>query len=370
MNGVCGTTRLLGCYHLWPQVIPAPSTESVELRIGDEYIVLGTDSLWRFVTHDQVVHEMRNFPDPISAAKRLRDLAIAYGCERDVSVLVIKLNVFERGAPGSILKLRPQRTVPEPESTEDEEDDVQLTNIDDILSDTEEDTDPPNHGFGRVATVTSGFSPDELDEMILSAISTPPTSPILPTVKSTNIDDLLMENSPSALDSAITKLEQEYHHPGPAYTPKKKSHRHSHRHTQPAETVNYPVQTLPRDISGLRVKASPPLLNPPLKKDPFSFEQSQSVPALSDHRRHNSEGDPVDDHLALLNEAMSHLDTAANGPRNGTKLVRRLSYVEQSYHKLTNDTYSRSSLQPTSNTLDLDQWVWDSQNIGSDDYVL
>lgn len=84
---------------------------------------------------------------------------------------------------------------------------------------------------------------------------------------------------------------------------------------------------------------------------------------------------PVSDHLVTLNTALTRLDEenaffstpnpeayhmqSIERPRKrGGRIVKRLSYVEHSYNKLTNDTYSSgsSSLQPVQATPNLDTW--------------
>ncbi len=433
MNGVCGTTRLLGCYHLWPQVIPSPYTESVEIIRGDEYIVLGTDSLWKFVSYDEVVHEVQKFSDPIPAAKHLRDLAIAHGCGRDVSVVVIKLNLFN--ADQKIIKLRAQKVVTEPEDDEEEDEDeeeeedeeededVEFTNIDDILSDTEDDPSPPpasNWGRGQRSRGDEQterreqrveVSPlDDLDKLVLSAVSTPSSSPHVPSVESTNIDDLLLDDSPTAPGprNGTSKWEKRtaphlsppYHKP--LYKPGSNgvnAHHHKHmrvqssfssrshspsganrRHRQQRNIVkvdgllqsapmewddDYPAQTLPKtkSIYSHQHKHTNGGITP-LDENALTYEQTQSLPALGGESRRYSEGDTVGTHLAMLNKAMSHLDSELNPvpfrerPRGGTKIVRRLSYVEHSYHQLTRDTHSNGTVTPASNTVDVDDWAW------------
>lgn len=121
------------------------------------------------------------------------------------------------------------------------------------------------------------------------------------------------------------------------------------------EELNYPAKTIPRDSSSSRLrnrKSSPAQLEFSTKT---SFEQTQSEPTIS--ARH-SEGSAVDDHLATLNEALSQLHQEAN-PRpkkRSGRIVRRLSYVERSYHQLDNDDYY-DMLDSATNTLDLDHWA-------------
>ena len=79
--------------------------------------------------------------------------------------------------------------------------------------------------------------------------------------------------------------------------------------------------------------------------------------------------------LAALNRALSQIEEDEDGgptvtnyavesierPRRrvGAKIMKRLSYVERSYNKLTNDVYSNNSLVGPSerNTTDLNTWA-------------
>jgi len=76
----------------------------------------------------------------------------------------------------------------------------------------------------------------------------------------------------------------------------------------------------------------------------------------------------VNDRLAALNRALTQLQEEEGGeysvesierPRvkKNSGIKRRLSYVEHSYNKLTNSTYTTNdSLQGTRNTVHLDNW--------------
>lgn len=91
---------------------------------------------------------------------------------------------------------------------------------------------------------------------------------------------------------------------------------------------------------------------------------------------------PVDSRIAALNEALSQIEEDDNGGRGGThgpvsrssyaaesierprrrigpNIAKRMSYVERSYNKLTNDVYSENSLIGPSeaNTTDLSKWA-------------
>lgn len=275
VNGVCGTSRLVGCYHLWPQVIPVPSTESVKLRQGDEYVVIGTDGLWKFVTYEQAVHGVQSISDPIRAAKYLRDLAVTHGCNTDISVLVLKLNMFQRDVRAH-LKPRPMKPIPEPEfeEEEEEEEDLEVTNIDDILSDAEDDD---NRTTPMGVTSTNEMISQDLDSLILSAVKTPPSSPTQPMVKTTNIDDLLPKSSSPALKPLNPKFTKPPSTANYGYvTPVHKPGGWSHKSYQLPEELDYPAQTIPRAAAGSRAKGTKGVpLNAGFSLTETSFEQTQ-----------------------------------------------------------------------------------------------
>lgn len=194
MNGVSSVSRLLGCYHLWPQVIPAPSIESVQLRTEDQYIVIGTDGLWKHVSYEQVVHQIQSISDPIQASKCLRDMAITQGCKQDISVVVVKLNIDrEIPKPATAPQIK-QRAIVEAEGSEDEEEDVAITNIDDVLTESEEEEGEEEENGDHLShhhqedDVTNQDN-TELDRLVLSAVHSPTSSPFKPTLESTNFDD-------------------------------------------------------------------------------------------------------------------------------------------------------------------------------------
>ena len=250
MNGVCGASRLLGCYHLWPQVIPAPSTESVELRVGDEYVVMGTDGLWKNMTYEQIIHNVQSIADPIRASKRLRDLAVAHGCTTDVSVIIVKLNIDRDPPKHSVLELKNLTPVDDDMSSdEDDDDDNEVTNIDDLISDSddeeEEESEDDADAGGRMTELAAGYS-GNIDQLILDAVRAPPgaESNTSPMVQSTNFDDLPLTDesldtpSPPVADSAPQDL------PGLIQKTKEVMSQ--------LEEMSYVAQTLPKDASKSR----------------------------------------------------------------------------------------------------------------------
>lgn len=298
VNGTCGTSRLVGCYHLAPEVTPKPSTESVSLQFGDEYIILGSESLWKHVTHKAAVHIVRRSASPSSAARKLRDLAIGYGCKTDVSVIVVQLNIPEGVEPAESL-FHSENFISDQESDQIPDENVEFTNIDDILSDTEDELEQTQESTWNGVRLRKKKAPPpvegkDIDRMILDAVSSPPTS-VSPEMKSTNIDDILSPSPPHPL----TQPTPHNIHSPPITTHGKPAMQTGARergggrvmvptHTQPLSPngLAYPAQTIPRDAAGSRTKggdASPPLppsqaINYEMFRD--SFEVTQSAPFI------------------------------------------------------------------------------------------
>ena len=269
-------------YHLWPQVIPVPSTEAVELRKEDEYVIIGTDGLWKYVSYEQIVHEATSISDPNQVAKRLRDIAVAHGCHEDVSVVVIKLNI-DRDPPihptTSAVQQKLASYVEKKEEEEEEEEDLGITNIDDALSDIEEEAELGGSTVPIIALPMESVNPQEdIDRMVLSAITTTNghgmnlQSHEEPVMQSTNFDDLPLSDdlpdspSPLATDSTPSQLDAGVHETHISH------HKHGHQQDQqqlammtPAE---YEAQTLPKITPSSRRSSG-------LVDFETSFEQTQ-----------------------------------------------------------------------------------------------
>ncbi|XP_070202182.1 PH domain leucine-rich repeat-containing protein phosphatase 2-like isoform X2 [Littorina saxatilis] len=95
VNGVTFNTRLLGCSYLFPHVIPEPHTASRALGHTDRFLIIANQGLWKVVTHEEAVREVRDVTDPVVAAKRLQDLAQGYGSRENIAVVVVRLMLTE-----------------------------------------------------------------------------------------------------------------------------------------------------------------------------------------------------------------------------------------------------------------------------------
>ncbi|XP_066597765.1 protein phosphatase PHLPP-like protein isoform X2 [Prorops nasuta] len=81
----------LGNAAMFPLVVPDPIAEEVILEDDDEFVIIANRRLWEVLSVQEAVREARAEASPVLAAKRLQDLAQAYGAEDNISVMVIRL---------------------------------------------------------------------------------------------------------------------------------------------------------------------------------------------------------------------------------------------------------------------------------------
>ena len=67
--------------------------QSVELTDADEFVILANRGLWNVMSYQAAVDVARTQrADPMLAAQKLRDLAISYGSEGNIMVMVVSLS--------------------------------------------------------------------------------------------------------------------------------------------------------------------------------------------------------------------------------------------------------------------------------------
>lgn len=81
----------LGNAAMFPFVVPDPIFEEVTLEDDDEFIIVANRRLWEVLSVQEAVREARAEASPVLAAKRLQDLAQAYGAEDNLSIIVVRL---------------------------------------------------------------------------------------------------------------------------------------------------------------------------------------------------------------------------------------------------------------------------------------
>ncbi|XP_034182760.2 PH domain leucine-rich repeat protein phosphatase [Osmia lignaria lignaria] len=87
----------LGNAAMFPMVVPDPTFEEVDLEDDDEFVVIANRRLWEVLSIQEAVREARAEASPVLAAKRLQDLAQAYGAEDNLSVIVVRLTGPNQG---------------------------------------------------------------------------------------------------------------------------------------------------------------------------------------------------------------------------------------------------------------------------------
>lgn len=90
VNDEIPISRGFGFYHAVPAVNSLPSITTRQLTDADEFIIVANSGLWDFCSYQTAVDIARGVKDdPMMAAQKLRDLAISYGSEGSIMVMVI-----------------------------------------------------------------------------------------------------------------------------------------------------------------------------------------------------------------------------------------------------------------------------------------
>ena len=343
MNGICGVSRLLGCYYLHPHVIPLPDTKSVELPSGPSCLIMATQSLWKHSSLREIEHIARTVLDPQLCAKKLADLAIASGSQLDASVLVVRLDIrkgslakfiYQASAPGlkspSIPSTSEVNSVQVEESPEEDEATNGITNIDDLLEDAfAEDEVPMNKPTPPMEAFRS-ISPEALDSLVM--IHSPPPEPMdeleEDEAEGKNVleDEAEDKNAPDSEDELILMGSdiEELSSPPPVQPSST---------TTAAHAEDYHSITLPREAT-----------KKPLFSLETSFEMTQSVPALdlNDSNKQDVLQHPGIDRAAIadFNSAISRMHSDEVGPgqtKSGVRVKRNRSFVQSSYARLSRE---------------------------------
>ncbi|XP_043480115.1 uncharacterized protein LOC122509876 isoform X2 [Leptopilina heterotoma] len=81
----------LGNAAMFPLIVPDPTVEEVMLEDDDEFVIIANRRVWEVLSVQEAVREARAEASPVLAAKRLQDLAQAYGAEDNLSIVVVRL---------------------------------------------------------------------------------------------------------------------------------------------------------------------------------------------------------------------------------------------------------------------------------------
>ena len=97
LNDVLPVSRCFGHFPMMPAVIAAPHTMHATLTEQDEMIILASKELWDFVAPELVVDITRGvYPDLMFAAQKLRDLAIAFGANNKLMVMILGVSELQK----------------------------------------------------------------------------------------------------------------------------------------------------------------------------------------------------------------------------------------------------------------------------------
>ena len=97
LNDVLEVSRAFGYINEMPAVMAAPSVLNITLKEQDEMILIASRELWDYVTPDVVVDVARSERgDLMRASQKLRDLAMAFGANGKIMVMMIGVSDLKR----------------------------------------------------------------------------------------------------------------------------------------------------------------------------------------------------------------------------------------------------------------------------------
>jgi len=134
--GELDITRAFGYFHLLPCVNANPTMSCTVLTERDEFIILASYELWRFISYQMAVDLVRQYRSDVTyGAYKLRDLAISYGASGSITVMVVDL--------ASALMAATTANMPQPESGRKPTLRPDLRIADQSLKRLEQEIDPP-----------------------------------------------------------------------------------------------------------------------------------------------------------------------------------------------------------------------------------
>ena len=97
LNDLLTVSRAFGYFQMMPAVMAAPHLMQVTLKETDEMVLVASRELWDFVTPDVVVDIARSERgDLMRASQKLRDLAMAFGANGKITVMMIGVSDLKR----------------------------------------------------------------------------------------------------------------------------------------------------------------------------------------------------------------------------------------------------------------------------------
>ncbi|GAA94358.1 uncharacterized protein L969DRAFT_96502 [Mixia osmundae IAM 14324] len=101
VNDEVEVSRSFGCFHVFPAISVRPAVFTVDLADTDDFVILANRGLWDYMSYQGAVDVARSErADPMLAAQKLRDLAIGYGSNQNIMVMVVSVgDLFKQKKP-------------------------------------------------------------------------------------------------------------------------------------------------------------------------------------------------------------------------------------------------------------------------------
>ncbi|KAJ7106275.1 hypothetical protein C8R44DRAFT_638617 [Mycena epipterygia] len=96
VNDEVNISRSFGFYHLLPIINARPDIVIYDLTELDEFVIIANRGLWDYVSYQTAVDITRQ-TEPVLAAQKLRDIAISYGVEATIMIMVINVADLFKG---------------------------------------------------------------------------------------------------------------------------------------------------------------------------------------------------------------------------------------------------------------------------------
>ena len=97
LNDVLEVSRAFGYIQMMPAVMASPNLMQVTLTDGDEMVLIASRELWDYITPDVICDVARSERgDLMHAAQKLRDLAMAFGANGKIMVMIIGISDLKR----------------------------------------------------------------------------------------------------------------------------------------------------------------------------------------------------------------------------------------------------------------------------------
>ncbi|CCK73024.1 adenylate cyclase KNAG_0M01710 [Huiozyma naganishii CBS 8797] len=99
LDGVADVSRAVGFFDLLPHIHASPDTSVITLSKTDEMLIIATHTLWDYTDIETACDIAReNRLEPMLAAEAMKDHAIAYGCQENITILCLALDKSTEGS--------------------------------------------------------------------------------------------------------------------------------------------------------------------------------------------------------------------------------------------------------------------------------